>query len=164
MAAGEIRLRGAHNVLNAMAGAAVCLARGVAPEAVVGGLRTFAGVAHRLQELGSREGVLYVNDSKATNVASTLVALDAFADARGTHLILGGQGKGQRFEGLREPVSRSCRAVYLIGEDARLIADALHGEPDAPARMRRPRGGARRCACKRGAGRGRAPVAGVCEL
>ena len=127
MAAGEIRLRGAHNVLNAMAGAAVCLARGVAPEAVVGGLRTFAGVAHRLQELGSREGVLYVNDSKATNVASTLVALDAFADARGTHLILGGQGKGQRFEGLREPVSRSCRAVYLIGEDARLIADALHG-------------------------------------
>ncbi len=109
-----------------MAAAAVCLARGVDREAVCEGLRTFAGVAHRLEEVASRDGVLYVNDSKATNVASTLVALEAFADRR-VRLILGGQGKGQDFAELREPVERGCAAVYLIGEDAQAIAATLAG-------------------------------------
>jgi UDP-N-acetylmuramoylalanine--D-glutamate ligase len=121
---GELRLRGEHNRRNAMASAAVCLARGIDPDAVREGLRTFAGVPHRLQEVGSRDGVLYVNDSKATNVASTLVALRAFPQG-GVHLILGGQGKGQDFAPLREAVAASCRAVYLIGEDAPRIAAAL---------------------------------------
>jgi len=125
LAVGELRLRGRHNVENAMAAAAVCLARGVDPDAVRAGLRSFAGVAHRLEEVARRDGVLYVNDSKATNVASTLVALDAFAGAGGVHLILGGQGKNQDFTALRGPVERSCRAVYLIGQDAPLIARAL---------------------------------------
>ena len=120
----ELRLRGKHNVQNAMAAAAVCLARGLEPEAVREGLRTFAGVAHRLEEVAHRHGVLYVNDSKATNVASTLVALEAFPGAP-VHLILGGQGKGQDFSALQGPVGASCRAVYLIGEDAGLIAGAL---------------------------------------
>jgi UDP-N-acetylmuramoylalanine--D-glutamate ligase len=124
----ELRLRGQHNVQNAMAAAAVCLARGVDPEAVRAGLRTFAGVPHRLEEVARREGVLYVNDSKATNVASTLVALRAFPKA-GIHLILGGQAKGQDFTDLRPAVQESCRAVYLIGEDAALIAQALSGTP-----------------------------------
>jgi UDP-N-acetylmuramoylalanine--D-glutamate ligase len=122
----ELSLRGEHNVDNAMAAAAVCLARGVDVEAVRAGLRTFAGVAHRLEEVGRRDGVLYVNDSKATNVASTLVALAAFAGA-GVHLILGGQGKGQDFGALREPVAEHCRAVYLIGEDGPAIGGALAG-------------------------------------
>jgi UDP-N-acetylmuramoylalanine--D-glutamate ligase len=122
----ELRLRGAHNVQNAMAAAAVCLARGIDIEAVRAGLRGFAGVPHRLEEVARREGVVYVNDSKATNVASTLVALRAFPDGP-VHLILGGQGKGQDFTPLREVVRGSCRAVYLIGEDAPLIARALEG-------------------------------------
>ncbi len=120
----ELRLRGAHNVRNALAAAAVCLARGIAPDAVRAGLRSFAGVAHRLQEVARRDGVLYVNDSKATNVASTIVALNAFPGG-GVHLILGGQGKGQDFTALAEPVAASCRGVYLIGEDAPGIARAL---------------------------------------
>jgi UDP-N-acetylmuramoylalanine--D-glutamate ligase len=133
--ASELRLRGRHNLENAMAAAAVCLARGVNREAVRAGLRSFAGVAHRLEEVGSRDGVLYVNDSKATNVASTLVALSSFAEiagqARGgrsrppVHLILGGQGKGQDFGALCDPVRRHCGAVYLIGADAPAIANAL---------------------------------------
>jgi UDP-N-acetylmuramoylalanine--D-glutamate ligase len=122
----ELRLRGAHNVENAMAAAAVTLARGVAPDAVRAGLRTFAGVPHRLEEVVRRDGVLYVNDSKATNVASTLVALAAFP-ARSLHLILGGQGKEQDFRALRAPVAAACRAVYLIGEDAARIKGALEG-------------------------------------
>jgi UDP-N-acetylmuramoylalanine--D-glutamate ligase len=124
LAVDELRLRGAHNVQNAMAAAAVCLARGVDPDAVRTGLRSFAGVPHRLQEVARHEGVLYVNDSKATNVASTLVALRAFPDL-GVHLILGGQGKGQDFAALRDAVSAGCRAVYLIGEDAPEIAAAF---------------------------------------
>lgn len=122
----EIRLRGRHNIENAMAAAAVCLARAIDPDAVRAGLRTFAGVPHRLEEIARREGVLYVNDSKATNVASTLVALDAFAPGA-VHLILGGQAKGQDFEPLRRPVERGCQAVYLIGEDSALLAAALAG-------------------------------------
>jgi UDP-N-acetylmuramoylalanine--D-glutamate ligase len=124
VALSQMRLRGRHNVENAMAAAAVCLARGLDADAVRDGLESFAGVAHRLQEVAEVDGVLYVNDSKATNVASTLVALEAFA-GRPVHLILGGQGKGQDFSALREPVRSSCAAVYLIGEHAATIAAAL---------------------------------------
>jgi UDP-N-acetylmuramoylalanine--D-glutamate ligase len=127
LAAAEVRMRGRHNLDNAMAAAAVCLARGVDRGAVCAGVRSFPGVAHRLEEVARRGGVTYVNDSKATNVASTLVALDAFGADRTIHLILGGQGKGQDFAPLRFAVERSCRAVYLIGEDARTIAGALEG-------------------------------------
>jgi UDP-N-acetylmuramoylalanine--D-glutamate ligase len=126
-----LRLRGEHNHRNALAAAAVCLARGIDPDAVSEGLHTFAGVPHRLQEVGSRGGVLYVNDSKATNVASTLVALRAFPEG-GVHLILGGQGKNQDFAPLWAAVAASCRAAYLIGEDSPRIAATLRGAPDGP--------------------------------
>jgi UDP-N-acetylmuramoylalanine--D-glutamate ligase len=122
----EIRLRGAHNRANAMAAAAVCLARGVDPDAVRAGLRTFAGVEHRLEEAATVDGVLYVNDSKATNVDSTLVALASF-DAP-VHLILGGRGKSQDFSPLREPVQRRCAGVYLIGEAAPALRDVVGGQ------------------------------------
>lgn len=128
MAVSEVRLRGAHNLQNAMAAAAVCLARGIDPAAVVEALRDFPGVAHRLEEVARIEGVLYVNDSKATNVASTLVALDAMAsDGLPAHLILGGLAKGQDFAALAPAVERGARAVYLIGEDAPSIERALLG-------------------------------------
>jgi UDP-N-acetylmuramoylalanine--D-glutamate ligase len=126
LADGDLRIPGEHNLQNAMAAAAVCLARGVDREAVATGLRSFTGVPHRLEVLAERDGVRYVNDSKATNVASTLVALRAFPEA-GIHLILGGQGKGQDFADLYSAVQASCRAVYLVGEDAVLIAQTLSG-------------------------------------
>jgi UDP-N-acetylmuramoylalanine--D-glutamate ligase len=122
----DLILRGAHNRLNAMAAAAVTLARGVEPDAVREGLRTFTGVPHRLEEVGRHRDVLYVNDSKATNVASTLVALVSFAPGT-VRLILGGQGKDQDFTALREPIERAARHVLLIGEDAPRIGAALKG-------------------------------------
>lgn len=123
----RLRIRGEHNVQNAMAAAAVCLARGMQPAAVRAGLESFPGVEHRLEEVGRSPGVLYVNDSKATNVASTLVALAALGDPTHPriHLILGGQGKGQDFAPLREPVKERCAGAYLIGEDAPAIEAAL---------------------------------------
>jgi UDP-N-acetylmuramoylalanine--D-glutamate ligase len=106
-----------------MATAAVCLARGIDPAAVARGLRTFAGVPHRLELVATRDGVSWINDSKATNVASTLVALHALPP--GIHLIAGGRGKQQDFSPLAPAVGERCRAVYLIGEAARELADAL---------------------------------------
>jgi UDP-N-acetylmuramoylalanine--D-glutamate ligase len=118
----EIRLRGAHNRANAAAAAAVCLARGVDRDAVRAGLRTFAGVEHRLEEVAVVDGVLFVNDSKATNVASTLVALESFA-GMAVHLILGGVGKGQDFSALRGRAA----ATYLIGEASAQLAAEVGG-------------------------------------
>jgi UDP-N-acetylmuramoylalanine--D-glutamate ligase len=119
----QISLPGAHNRQNAMAAAAVTLARGLPPAAVAEGLRTFKGVAHRLELIAERGGVRYVNDSKATNVDSTVVALRSFPG--GVHLIAGGQGKAQDFSPLAPLVAERCAAVYLIGEDADQLAAAL---------------------------------------
>ena len=123
--AADIRLRGRHNVENAMGASAAALASGVPPEPVASALRTFAGVPHRLEEVGTVGGVLYVNDSKATNVASARRAIESFEG--GVHAILGGSLKGGDFEGLREPVAERCRACYLIGEAAERLAEDLAG-------------------------------------
>jgi UDP-N-acetylmuramoylalanine--D-glutamate ligase len=124
MEASELRLRGAHNRENAMATAAVCLARGIAPEAVREGLRTFAGVPHRMEEVARRDGVLYVNDSKATNVASAVVAIESFP-AHTVHAILGGSAKGSDYAPLAQPLAEHARAAYLIGETAPDIRAAI---------------------------------------
>jgi len=125
MHASEVRLRGAHNLQNAMAAAATALARDVPQAAVVEALRGFRGVPHRLEEVAERAGVLYVNDSKATNVASARVGIESFG--HGVHLILGGRLKGGGFSGLREPVAAHCRACYLIGEAAEQMEADLAG-------------------------------------
>jgi UDP-N-acetylmuramoylalanine--D-glutamate ligase len=118
----EVRLRGPHNLENAMGASAAALASGVPAEAVAAALRSFAGVPHRLEEVGVVDGVLYVNDSKATNVDAAARAIESFEG--GVHAILGGSLKGGGFEELREPVAARCRACYLIGTAAdRLAAD-----------------------------------------
>jgi UDP-N-acetylmuramoylalanine--D-glutamate ligase len=119
----RIALPGRHNRQNAMAATAACMARGVEPEAVVAGLESFAGVAHRLERIAVRNGVEWINDSKATNVASTVVALEAYPTR--VHLIAGGRGKGEDFAPLAPPVAAHCEAVYLIGEAAPQLAAAL---------------------------------------
>jgi UDP-N-acetylmuramoylalanine--D-glutamate ligase len=123
LATSEISLPGAHNRANAMAAAAACLVRGMERETVAAGLRSFPGVAHRLEVVSVRDGVTFVNDSKATNVASTIVALRSFP--RGVHLIAGGRGKSQDFSPLAPLVAERCRAVYLMGEDAERLGQAL---------------------------------------
>ena len=129
-------------------------------EAVAAALRTFAGVPHRLEEVGSVNGVLYVNDSKATNVSSAVRGIEAFDG--GVHVILGGSLKGGGFEGLREAVASRCVAAYLIGEAAdRLEHDLagtvpLHRSGDLATAVRG-------CRAAR-AGRGGAAVPGLREL
>ncbi len=125
LAPAEIRLRGPHNLENAMGASAAAIAAGVPAEAVAAALRAFAGVPHRLEEVGSVGGVLFVNDSKATNVASARRGLESFEG--GVHAILGGSLKGGGFAGLREAVGVHCRACYLIGEAADRLAADLSG-------------------------------------
>jgi UDP-N-acetylmuramoylalanine--D-glutamate ligase len=119
----ELRLRGPHNLENAMAAAAVCLARGVEPEAVRAGLGDFAGVPHRLEEVATTGGVLYVNDSKATNVASAVVGLASFDG--GVHAILGGRGKGGDYRPLAIALAERGQAAYLVGETEAELRRAL---------------------------------------
>ena len=108
-----------------MAATAATLSRGVPQEAVCDALRSFAGVPHRLEEVAERGGVLFVNDSKATNVASAVVGIRAFEG--GVHLIAGGSLKGGGFSGLRDAVRERCRACYLIGEAAARLEADLEG-------------------------------------
>jgi UDP-N-acetylmuramoylalanine--D-glutamate ligase len=123
--AAQVRLRGPHNVENAEFAAAAARAMGVPDDAIAEALRTFAGVPHRLEEVAERDGVLYVNDSKATNVASAIVGIEAFE--HGVHAILGGSLKGGGFTGLRSPLGERAKAAYLIGEAADRLAADLEG-------------------------------------
>ncbi len=115
-------LRGRHNVQNAMA--AVLLARlsGVSPEAAQRGLDGFAGLPHRIESVETVDGVEWVNDSKATNVDSSLVALDAFPGH--LWLILGGKGKGAPYTPMVEASRGKVKGVLTLGQDAPTIEAA----------------------------------------
>ncbi|MDQ2622588.1 MAG: UDP-N-acetylmuramoyl-L-alanine--D-glutamate ligase, partial [Actinomycetota bacterium] len=119
----ELQVLGNHNVANAMAAAAGALSLGLPMETVAAGLRSFGGVAHRLEPVAEIAGVRYVNDSKATNVEATRTALVSFET--GVRLILGGSLKGESFDPLLPLVRDHCRAVYLIGEAAPGLEIAL---------------------------------------
>jgi UDP-N-acetylmuramoylalanine--D-glutamate ligase len=123
LAVSELGLFGTHNVENAMAAAAAALSMGIDRDAVREGLRTFAGVPHRLELVAELGGVRFVNDSKATNVASATVGLRAFEG--GVHAILGGSEKGESYAPLLDPVRERCAACYLTGASAGRLAEAL---------------------------------------
>jgi UDP-N-acetylmuramoylalanine--D-glutamate ligase len=114
--ADELQLLGRHNVANAMAAAAAAVSLGLPRDAVAAGLRSFEGVAHRLEPVRALNGVLYVNDSKATNVSAARAAIEAFPGS--VHLILGGRRKDESLEPLAGAVAERVAAVYLIGEAA----------------------------------------------
>ena len=119
----EMGLIGEHNASNAMAAAAAALSMGIERDAVRGGLISFAGVPHRLELLDEIDGVCFVNDSKATNVASATVGIRAFDG--GVHAILGGSEKGESFAPLVDPVRERCKACYLVGAAAERLAEEL---------------------------------------
>ncbi len=121
--ASAIALPGRHNRQNAMAAAAISLARGVDAAAVRSGLSTFAGVAHRLETVADHNGVRFVNDSKATNVDAAVTGLESFDG--GVHVILGGRGLAGDLGPLVAAVRERATAAYLIGESADALADAL---------------------------------------
>jgi len=120
----EPRIRGAHNRENAAAATAAARALGVPDETIAKALQTFSGVPHRLEPVRELGGVLYVNDSKATNVAAALKALAAY-EHEPVHLILGGSRKGENFAPLAAALGPNVRSVHLIGETAEELAAAI---------------------------------------
>jgi UDP-N-acetylmuramoylalanine--D-glutamate ligase len=119
----EPLIPGAHNRENAAAATAAARAAGVGDEAIAEALRTFPGVAHRLELVRELDGVRYVNDSKATNTAAARRGVAAFAAP--LRLILGGSLKGEDFGPFARDLPATVRSVYLIGEAADELARAL---------------------------------------
>ncbi len=120
-----LRIRGRHNATNALAALGLAVAAGCALAPMLHGLRDYRGEPHRVESIGVVEGVEYFDDSKGTNVGATAAALAGLGAERQIVVILGGEGKGQDFSPLAEPVARHARAVVLIGRDAPLIRAAL---------------------------------------
>ena len=122
-----LRIHGRHNATNALAGLALAVAVGCPLAPLLHGLRDYRGEPHRVESIAVLDGVEYFDDSKGTNVGATVAALAGLGAERKLVLILGGDGKGQDFSSLAEPVSRYVRAVVLMGRDAPVIKAALQG-------------------------------------
>jgi len=125
MEAREIPLRGRHNLENVLAAACCALLAGAPLEAIREGVRTFAGVEHRIEFVRELDGVQFYNDSKATSVDATRKALESF-DGR-LWVILGGKDKGSDYRELRELLAERARGALLIGAAAPIIASHLEG-------------------------------------
>ena len=130
MPADALKIRGQHNAANALAALALCRAIGLPFAPLLHGLREYQGEPHRVELITAVGEVEYYDDSKGTNVGATVAALFGLGKAFGGAqqrlvLIAGGDGKGQDFSPLAEPVSRYVRAVVLIGRDAPALRAAL---------------------------------------
>ncbi len=120
-----MRLRGRHNATNALAALALAGVAGGTMASMLHGLRDYAGEPHRVTPVAVVNDVEYFDDSKGTNVGATVAALTGLGAERKLVLIAGGDGKGQDFSPLADPVRRHARAVVLIGRDAPQIRAAL---------------------------------------
>jgi len=128
MPADALRVRGRHNAANALAALALATAAGCELAPMLHGLREYRGEPHRVEPVGSIDGVEFYDDSKGTNVGATVAAISGLGADRAPAklvLILGGDGKGQDFSPLAEGVAHHARAVALIGRDAPQIEAAL---------------------------------------
>lgn len=120
-----LKIFGLHNAANALAALALADAAGIPRDASLKALRDFAGLPHRCEFVAETAGVAYFNDSKGTNVGSTLAAINGLPAP--ILWLAGGQGKGQDFSELREPLARKGRAAILFGEDAYRIEQDIAG-------------------------------------
>ncbi|MFJ7567150.1 UDP-N-acetylmuramoyl-L-alanine--D-glutamate ligase [Herminiimonas sp. NPDC097707] len=125
-----LKIRGQHNAINALSALALCRAIGLSFAQLLHGLREYHGEPHRVEHVMTIVGVDYYDDSKGTNVGATVAALNGLGvsqDGATQHLVLiaGGDGKGQDFSPLADPVAKYARAVVLIGKDAAIIRAAI---------------------------------------
>ena len=125
MKTGELAITGQHNAANALAALALCRAVELPFEPLLQALREFKGLPHRMEKVAAFGGITFYDDSKGTNVGATVAALNGMT--QGVVLIAGGDGKGQDFAPLRQPLAECAHAVVLIGRDAGKIAAALAG-------------------------------------
>lgn len=126
MPARELKIRGRHNVDNALAALALGDAAGIPVDAMLAALKSFKGLKHRCEFVAEKNSVEFYNDSKGTNIGATLAAIQGLArDPHQLIVILGGEGKGQDFTELAPALKAINSQVVLIGRDAPLIEQAL---------------------------------------
>jgi UDP-N-acetylmuramoylalanine--D-glutamate ligase len=125
MPASELKIRGTHNVDNALAALAIGNAAGIPMDAMLATLRTFNGLRHRCEFVASKGGVEFYNDSKGTNIGATLAAIAGLARNPAQLIVIaGGEGKGQDFTELKPVLAQTNCQLVLIGRDAPVIAEA----------------------------------------
>lgn len=129
----ELALRGRHNVYNSLAAAVSARVMEVESAVIRESLSGFEGVPHRLEEVRTIDGVLYVNDSKATNVNAVWYALESFE--RPVVLIAGGRDKGNDYTDLKPLVRKTVRAVVALGESRDKVARELGAEASGCSRV-----------------------------
>ncbi len=127
MPADALRIRGRHNAINALAALALATSAGCQLAPMLYGLREYRGEPHRVESVAIVNDVEYFDDSKGTNVGATVAALQGLGADRKLVVILGGDGKGQEFAPLADPVARFARAAVLIGRDGPRIREVLEG-------------------------------------
>ncbi|QEY12162.1 UDP-N-acetylmuramoyl-L-alanine--D-glutamate ligase [Cellvibrio sp. KY-YJ-3] len=126
MAARELKIRGRHNIDNALAALALGDAAGIPLDAMLGTLKTFSGLRHRCEFVAEKNAVEFYNDSKGTNIGATLAAISGLArDPQQLIVILGGEGKGQDFTELTPALRAINSRLVLIGRDATVIEQAV---------------------------------------
>lgn len=130
----DLALRGRHNLYNSLAAAVSARVMEVENDVIRESLAGFEGVPHRLEEVRTIDGVLYVNDSKATNVNAVWYALESFS--RSVVLIAGGRDKGNDYTDLKPLVRKGVRAVVAMGESVNTVYEELGAEADHRARAR----------------------------
>ena len=125
----ELALKGTHNLANALAALALGYAADLPMQTMLKTLKTFKGLPHRCENIAEIDGVLYIDDSKATNIGAAVAALHSFGvkGQKNLLLIAGGQSKGQDFDRLKSPLSDFVKLTLLLGEDAQQIQQAVAG-------------------------------------
>jgi UDP-N-acetylmuramoylalanine--D-glutamate ligase len=128
----EVALKGTHNLANALAALALGCAAGLPVQAMCETLKTYRGLPHRCENIAQINGVLYIDDSKGTNLGATEAALEGFGSAERKNLILlaGGQGKDQDFSGLQSAAAKYVKQALLFGQDAEQIDLAIQSVCD----------------------------------
>lgn len=118
----QLRIGGRHNVMNALAAMALADKAGVSREGIIKGLKTYSGLDHRFQLVPTNDGVRWINDSKATNVGSTVAALNGLQVDGTLYLLLGGDGKGADFSELTPYLNQRHIRCYCFGQDGSALA------------------------------------------
>jgi len=129
IAVSELKIKGKHNVVNALAALALGKEAKLPLENMLAGLRSFPGLPHRSQWVAEQNGIAWYNDSKATNVGAAIAAIEGI-NANSIILIAGGQAKGQDFSPLKDVVKNKVKHLILLGEDAELLGAELENNTE----------------------------------